>query len=406
MGLKCGLMENNSKTPMQTIVLLAMMATLCNVAHGGGRVTMTLLALQLGADAFGVGMLIALYALGPLVFAIYAGKIIDRVGARLPMMLGSGGIAMLLLLPATMQNLWVMYGTAFLLGLSFMLFFVATQGITGAIDKPEDRTRNYSLLAVGFSVSGFIGPLIAGFAIDHLGYTRALLIIGCFALLPVAFLWFRPDLLPRKPPAATPPAGQSAFDLWRMPGLRSVFITGGFISAGWDLYTFYLPVYARSIDLSASVIGMIIATFAVATCVIRLFLATLIKRGQEARILNIALVVAGIAYFLFPFCTNAWLLAGISFLLGLAMGTGQPLSMILIYNLTPRDRTSESAGVRVTVNHLVHVTVPLLFGAIGSAFGFYPVFVLNALMLVGGGTLHGRSAAKPTGDEAVKRDAQ
>ena len=43
---------------MQTIVLLAMMATLCNVAHGGGRVTMTLLALQLGADAFGVGMLI------------------------------------------------------------------------------------------------------------------------------------------------------------------------------------------------------------------------------------------------------------------------------------------------------------------------------------------------------------
>jgi MFS family permease len=151
---------------------------------------------------------------------------------------------------------------------------------------------------------------------------------------------------------------------------------------------------------------MIIATFAVATCVIRLFLATLIKRGQEARILNIALVVAGIAYFLFPFCTNAWLLAGISFLLGLAMGTGQPLSMILIYNLTPRDRTSESAGVRVTVNHLVHVTVPLLFGAIGSAFGFYPVFVLNALMLVGGGTLHGRSAAKPTGDEAVKRDAQ
>ena len=102
------------------------------------------------------------------------------------MMLGSGGIAVLLLLPAAMQNLWVMYGTAFLLGLCFMLFFVATQGITGAIGKPEDRTRNYSLLAVGFSVSGFIGPLISGFAIDHLGYTRALLILGCFALLPVA----------------------------------------------------------------------------------------------------------------------------------------------------------------------------------------------------------------------------
>lgn len=400
------LMEEETKRRIPPIVLLAMMATLCNVAHGGGRVTLSLLALHLGADAFGVGMLIALYALGPLLFAIYAGKVIDRVGARLPMMLGTGAIGLLLLLPAGAQNLWVMYGTAFLLGLSFMLFFVAAQGVTGAIGKPEDRTRNYSLLSVGFSVSGFIGPLIAGFSIDNLGYASALMILGGFTIVPVVLMWLRPGMIPHKPRIAEEKAGQSALDLWRDPALRGVFITGGFISAGWDLYTFYLPVYARSIDLSASVIGMIIATFAVATCTIRLFLATLIKRGQEARILNLALVVAGIAYFLFPFCTNAWLLAAISFLFGLAMGTGQPLSMIMIYNLTPRDRTSEAAGVRVTVNHLVHVTVPLLFGAIGSAFGFYPVFALNGLMLVGGGIMNRVARAVKSGNAAAKTDGK
>ncbi len=400
------LMEEETKRRIPPIVLLAMMATLCNVAHGGGRVTLSLLALHLGADAFGVGMLIALYALGPLLFAIYAGKVIDRVGARLPMMLGTGAIGLLLLLPASAQNLWVMYGTAFLLGLSFMLFFVAAQGVTGAIGKPEDRTRNYSLLSVGFSVSGFIGPLIAGFSIDNLGYASALMILGGFTIVPVVLMWLRPGMIPHKPRIAEEKAGQSALDLWRDPALRGVFITGGFISAGWDLYTFYLPVYARSIDLSASVIGMIIATFAVATCTIRLFLATLIKRGQEARILNLALVVAGIAYFLFPFCTNAWLLAAISFLFGLAMGTGQPLSMIMIYNLTPRDRTSEAAGVRVTVNHLVHVTVPLLFGAIGSAFGFYPVFALNGLMLVGGGIMNRAARAVKSGAAAAKTDGK
>ena len=400
------LMEEETKRRIPPIVLLAMMATLCNVAHGGGRVTLSLLALHLGADAFGVGMLIALYALGPLLFAIYAGKVIDRVGARLPMMLGTGAIGLLLLLPAGAQNLWVMYGTACLLGLSFMLFFVAAQGVTGAIGKPEDRTRNYSLLSVGFSVSGFIGPLIAGFSIDNLGYASALMILGGFTIVPVVLMWLRPGMIPHKPRIAEEKAGQSALDLWRDPALRGVFITGGFISAGWDLYTFYLPVYARSIDLSASVIGMIIATFAVATCTIRLFLATLIKRGQEARILNLALVVAGIAYFLFPFCTNAWLLAAISFLFGLAMGTGQPLSMIMIYNLTPRDRTSEAAGVRVTVNHLVHVTVPLLFGAIGSAFGFYPVFALNGLMLVGGGIMNRAARAVKSGAAAAKTDGK
>lgn len=370
------------------IVLLALTAALSNVAHNGGRVTMSLLALHLGADALSVGLLIALYALGPLVLAIYVGKVIDRVGARLPMMIGMAGLGLMLLLPAGLQNLWVMYGAAFVLGTSFMVFFVAAQGITGAIGRPEDRTRNYSVLAIGFSVSGFIGPLIAGFSIDHLGYARALQILGGFTIVPILLLWFMPRLIPHKPRATEAPAGQSAFDLWRTPALRGVFITGGFISAGWDLYTFYLPIYGRSIDLSASVIGMIIATFALATCVIRVFLATLIRGGDEARILNLALVVAGIAYFLFPFCTNAWLLAAISFVLGLAMGTGQPLSMMLIYNLTPNGRTSEAAGVRVTVNHLVHVTVPILFGAVGSVFGFFPVFMMNGLMLVAGGSLN------------------
>lgn len=386
---------NTAAAPrIPTIVLLAAMGTLCNVAHGGGRVTLSLLALQVGADAFGVGLLIALYAVGPLFFAIHAGKVIDRVGARLPMMVGTGGLGLLLLLPAAMQKLWVMYAAAFFLGICFMLFFVAAQGITGAIGRPEERTRNYSLLSVGFSVSGFIGPLIAGFSIDHLGYATALRILAVFTAVPVLILWARPHLLPRKPREAEPEGRQSVLDLWRTPSLRAVFITGGFISAGWDLYTFYLPVYGRSIHLSASVIGMIIATFAAATLVIRLFLATLIKRGREAHILNVALVVGGIAYCLFPFCTNAWLLAAISFLLGLALGTGQPLSMTLIYSMAPRERTGEAAGVRVTVNHLVHVTVPLLFGAIGSAFGFYPVFALNALMLIAGGTLSKGAKAK------------
>jgi MFS family permease len=388
------------------IVLLALMGTLANVAHGGGRVTLSLLSLQLGANALGVGMLIALYAFGPLMLAIYAGKVIDRVGARRPMMAGSGGIALMLLVLASLQNMWVIYSASFVLGLCFMTFFVAVQGVTGALGRPEDRTRNYSLLAVGFSVSGFIGPLVAGFSIDHLGYASALRILACFAVLPVIVLWLKPSLVPHKPRAAEAAGGHSAFDLWRTPALRGVFITGGFISAGWDLYTFYLPVYGRSIDLSASVIGMILATFAAATCVIRLFLAAMVKRGSEARILNIALVVAGVAYFLFPFCTNAWLLAAISFLLGLAMGTGQPLSMILIYNLAPRNRSSEAAGIRVTVNHLVHVTVPLLFGAIGSAFGFYPVFALNGLMLVGGGTMNRLARAKKPADDDVRTDAK
>ena len=59
-------------------------------------------------------------------------------------------------------------------GTAFQFFFVPTQGITGALGGPEDRARNYSLLAVGFSIASFLGPLIAGFSIDYLGYQLGL----------------------------------------------------------------------------------------------------------------------------------------------------------------------------------------------------------------------------------------
>ncbi len=376
------------------IYLIALMSTLCNTAFGGSRVVMSLLAIDLGADPFGVGLLASLYALFPMLLAIYAGKVIDRVGARGPMFAGTLIIALCLLLPAGFPRLLVLYSAAPLLGLGFMLFFVAVQGITGAVGREQDRARNYGVLSVGFSISGFLGPLIAGFSIDHLGHQRALLILAGCALVPLLPLWLKPKMIPRATHTVEEKTGQSVRDLLRIPVLRRTFIVSGFISAAWDLYSFYMPVYGHQAGLSASAIGMILATFAAATFTIRLFLSAMVRQGAEMRILNQALYVASAAFFLFPFFQNPWALAAISFLLGLGIGTGQPLSMTLIYNLAPKDRTSEAAGVRVTVNHFTHVTIPLAFGALGSAFGVAPVFVTNALMLLAGGIVNQRATRR------------
>lgn len=41
----------------------------------------------------------------------------------------------------------------------------------------------------------------------------------------------------------------------------------------------------------------------------------------------------------------------------------------------------ETPGLRLTVNNLVRVAGPLLFGFIASALGLLPVFLINALMM-------------------------
>ena len=117
------------------IYLIALMSTLCNTAFAGSRVVMSLLAIELGANPFEVGLLAALFALIPMLFAIYAGRLIDRVGARGPMLAGTLGLALCLMLPAAYPMLPALYGVAPLLGLCFMLFFVAVQGVTRAVGR-------------------------------------------------------------------------------------------------------------------------------------------------------------------------------------------------------------------------------------------------------------------------------
>jgi MFS family permease len=363
-----------------TVYLVTLMAVLVHVAFVGSRVATSLYAINLGADAFAVGLLMSIYAWCPMVFAIYAGKLIDRVGARPPVLAGATGVMAALALPVVWPGLKALYWAAFLLGPSFMLVMVAVQGITGALGTADDRARNYSLLAVGFSISGFVGPLIAGFSIDHFGFHGALAALCVVAALALALAGFAPGLIPVLVPNEKA-AGRSVMDLLRIPVLRRVVIVSGLLTTAWDMYQFFLPVYGHHIGLSASVIGMILATFSVATFAIRLFLPTMLRRAGEFAIMERMIFVASVAFALFPYFPNPWALAAISFLLGLGVGTGQPLSMSLTYAHAPKGRVSEAAGIRFTVNNSSHVVIPLIFGAIGSDFGFTAVFLSNAGML-------------------------
>jgi len=379
--------------PKMAIYLTLVLIVLNHIAFGGSRVVVSLYALESGASQAQVGILMASYALCPMLFAIAIGRLADRVGPRLPMLLGTAGIGAALSLPLIWPSLYTLYVSATLLGTSFHFFFVTVTGIAGGIGGAEHRSRNYALVSLSFSGAGFIGPLVAGFSIDHLGYLKAFVILILFTIIPLLMLWLRPGFLPAAARMPGSEATGGAMELWRTPRLRNTFIASGFISAGWDLFNFYMPVYGHGIGLSASAIGVILGAFALATFVIRAVLPWLVKRSSEAEILVYAIFSAALTFMLFPLFENPYALCAVAFLLGLGVGVGQPMSMSLIYALAPQGRASEAAGVRVTVNNFTHFVIPLLFGSLGTAFGFAPVWLSNSALLGVGGWLVRRARA-------------
>ena len=64
----------------------------------------------------------ALYALCPMLLAVYIGKLADRVGPRLPMLMGTAGVAVALLLPPLFPGLAMLYVMALLMGLLSISF--------------------------------------------------------------------------------------------------------------------------------------------------------------------------------------------------------------------------------------------------------------------------------------------
>lgn len=353
------------------------------IVHGcfiGSRVVMVLFAIELGAKVFAIGVMVALYSALPLLLGVYSGRLSDRYGVRLPMLCGAILCGCGLMLPYLWRHVAALYFSATIIGAAFMLYNVSVQNLAGAWGPREDRARNFSTLSLGYSLSSLAGPLVAGYAIEYLSHAAAYLIFSISTLAPIAVIALHPKLKNFEMPKSSG-GRRSAFDLLRLPELRKVMIIGAMVVTGWDLYMFYLPIYAHSIEVPASTIGLVLGAFAAATFIVRFSLPFLTRHYNARRVLSVSMFCAAAMFVVFPFVKGVWLLGALSFSLGLALGCSQPVTLLLAYNRSPQGRTGEATGIRFALNHLAHSTVPIAAGALGAAFGLAPVFIMIAGVL-------------------------
>jgi predicted MFS family arabinose efflux permease len=381
--------------------VVVLMAVLSQVGFGGSRVAVSLHALELGAGAFTVGVIVALYSLCTTLFSITIGRVSDRLPTRVPMIVGSLLMVAALLLPSFAPAILSLCAAALLVGLGHQVFSIPLEAVIGGIGGPDKRARNYALITMGWSFANFVGPLITGFTIDLIGHQRAFWVLAAFVALPVLMLAWQPTLLSSTARVTTGAAHGGVIELWRIPPLRATFIAGGIIGSAQDLFQFYMPVYGHAVGLSASAIGTVLGMVALAAFVIRGAIPFLVRVASEATILVSAIFVAALAYLLLPFFVNAYALAAIAFLLGLGVGCSQPMIMSLLYVLAPPGRIAEAIGLYKTLRGLTHIVIPVFFGSVGAAFGFKTVFLSNSGVLVFGGLLQ-RRARIPSGSPRRK----
>jgi len=369
---------------VRPLPLIIILLVLNHVAFNGSRIAVSLFAIKQGASTLTVGSLVAVYALLPALLSVTAGRWIDRGGIAKPMLLGSIGVGVGTLAPFLLPAIGTLYFTAVLVGLSFMLINVSAYHAVGEMSAPEERTVNFSYVALGFSTSTFVAPMLTGISIDSLGYRACFLILALFTVLPVLALSAK--LLPehRKPPEQDLAPRGHVFELLREREVRRLFIAMAILTVGWDIYNFAIPVYGAQIGLTPSQIGIVMGAFAAATFAVRLAMPFIAGRAQPWSLLTGSLLLAGIAYVAMPFTHSVGLLMAITFMLGLGLGAPQPTVLTLLHQSAPAGRAAEALGLRTTMINTSQTVMPLFFGAMGAALGVAPLFWGMAALMLGG----------------------
>ena len=368
--------------PLRLICLLV----IGHVAFAGNRFTLTLQAVALHASPLAIGVVVSLLTFVPMLLSVHMGRWADRLGFGRPAAWGlmalAAGSLVAGLLPRSLPALCV---ASVLVGSGYNFAHVAINNAVGREAPARHLTQSFAVLAIGFSLSGMTGPLIAGVFIDHLGHAAAFFGMLAFAGTSLALLWPLLRSAAANGGAAAASSSGSVIELLRHAPLRSVLIVSGALSMGWDMFLFLAPLHGARMGLSATATGTLLGAFGAGSFAIRLLLPALHRRMSEWRILSWALFISAFCYLLFPLAqTFPTMLVG-AFALGLGVGCGNPMAMSLLHVTAPPARAGEAVGVRTSMVNASQTFFPLVFGALGSAVGLGVVFWAAAAALASGG---------------------
>jgi MFS family permease len=376
---------------MSPIYVVTLICTFNHVVFVGTRFTMLLYALHLGASPAAVGVLGALFSVLSAVTLVSVGRWADRVGTRRPMLGLNLAITACLATLFFWPSLTALFVAATVIGWLYNAFWVCGQQLIGHMSTPENRASNYGVATTGLALSSFGGPVLAGFAIDHLGHAPTLGALAALAVVPALMLAgtrmrFPPPRHPRHASGTSAGAGaaqRGIFDLLRHRALRRILVVTLALGATWDLFNFLMPIRGTELRFSASVTGLVFGAFTAGVFVVRLFVPVLLRRLSQWRLLMCSLAVAALCHVLFVPAGSFVPLVAVAFVLGLALGVQLPVSSALLYENAPPERGGEAIGLRVMLSSINGTLLPLVAGALSNLGGVRPIFLLVAVLLSG-----------------------
>jgi multidrug resistance protein len=338
-------------------------------------------ARHLGANAFGVGLVLTAYALAQFLFTPVLGSLSDRYGRRPIILISLGVEASGFALTALAGSLPALLAARFIAGLGASNLGSA-QAVVADVTPPDGRARGMGMLGAAIGLGFVIGPAIGGaLALRGLAapFWAAMVVALLNALLVARFLPETSPRLPKSRAKQSRPAKSSAVSArgvgallggWRQLDTnvviaRLIAVNLLFSTAFSAMEAVFPLLTLRRFGWGAVQVGYLFTYVGLVVVVMQGGLVgRLVKRYGERRLLLSGLALLAVGLALLPVAFSLAIVLGALGLLAVGEGAVTPTVTALLSLASSTEHQGETLGLAQGVAGLGRILGPLLGGAL------------------------------------------
>ena len=329
-----------------------------------------ILGIELGLDAFQVGLILSIFSLCQLFASPITGKLSDRYGRKPLLIFSQTSTLVGFLLLGIATNVWILVAARLVDGLLGSNMTV-TQAYISDVTTPKQRTKIYGYSSAVFGAGLIFGPMIGGVLLNINFAAPFFFAAGVSLLSIILVLLFLPESLPKKENRLELKS-RSIFPIketklfFKSAEIRGVLIVFFIYSFGFFLFISTFSLFTQyQINVTPQGITFYMAWIGVLRVIFQsVLIDPILKRVSENTTLKLGIFAMIFTFSFLIFSNNFWIVfIPISFM---SFGTGviRPILTSKLTKTVKREETGSILGVNNALSSIAQIITPILGGLI------------------------------------------
>lgn len=340
-------------------------------------------------NALMVTMLTVIYAGAQFFAAPALGKISDRVGRRPVLLASVFGSAIGYFIFGLGGALWVLFLSRLIDGITGGNISTASAYIID-VSKPEERTKNFTLLGMAYGIGFILGPALGG-VLGQWSLNAPVYLAGSIFLVSTVLVYFLlPESLPVERRARSrlrvsefnpfASVAQMAFK----PGLGLILLIVALFNFSFDGVNSVMGVFIKNkFAASPLTLGLLFVFVGLATAFVQgTLIGRLVPRYGEKRMALVGLLGSVIGWPLIMLTPALWMLFPVTFLQSGITGLIWATTGAMAAGLVQEHEQGQLAGVNVALAGLMSMLGPLWAGVVYDRVAPNAPFWMGSIILI------------------------